>query len=88
MSMNTEKGKTESVMDDAAITTKIKAKLAADDLLSAFSVKVSTDNCVVTLKGKVKDNRALEQLLDIARKTAGVKDVLCQVEVEDKNVNA
>ncbi|EIT69766.1 MULTISPECIES: BON domain-containing protein [Hydrocarboniphaga] len=58
---------------DAATTTKIKAKLAADRNLSATDIHVETTAGVVTLSGKV-DNEAQVAL---AEKTVkGIKGVV------------
>ena len=37
---------------DAGVTTKVKAKFAADDTVKAYQINVDTDRKIVTLKGK------------------------------------
>ncbi len=39
---------------DAGITTAVKSKLAADDMVKAYQVDVDTSNKVVTLSGDVE----------------------------------
>ena len=39
---------------DAGITTAVKSKLAADDMVKAYKVDVDTENKVVTLSGDVE----------------------------------
>src|SRR5687768_1521015 len=46
--------KAKDVIDDATITTKIKAEFAKDKAVSALSIKVDTDKGVVKLSGNAK----------------------------------
>jgi len=64
-------------MDDAAITTAVRAKLAADGKVPADSIDVDTKAGVVTLKGTVKSEQEKQEVLQVARDTQGV------VKVED-----
>lgn len=68
---------------DAAITTNVKTKLAADEAVKAYEVDVTTRNRVVTLSGEVDNQTAKEQALRIARETDGVRDVIDQLRVEE-----
>lgn len=68
-------------MDDAWITSKIEAKLAADPEVSAFNVDVDTDDGVVRLSGVVKTSRARNEAADLARNTEGVKRVRNDISV-------
>lgn len=68
---------------DAGITTKIKAKMAADDTVKAYQIDVTTNNRVVTLTGKVDTANAKEQAVAIARNTEGVRDIIDQVTVSE-----
>jgi hyperosmotically inducible periplasmic protein len=69
------------VIADSAITTKIKAQLAADDILSGSDINVTTENGVVTLSGTVKDKSLRERAGRIASGTDGVKRVTNDIEV-------
>jgi hyperosmotically inducible protein len=64
-------------MDDAAITTAVRARLAADGKVPADSLDVDTKGGVVTLKGTVKSEQEKQEALQAARDTHGV------VKVED-----
>ena len=75
MSTNIKPGKTESLIDDVAITAKIKAKFAVDDLVKALRVHVETTNRKVRLSGYVGSERAKNQAVKIANDTAGVEKV-------------
>lgn len=66
---------------DAGITTAVKSKLAADDMVKAYQVDVETDNNVVTLRGDVETVAQKERAVLIARDTDGVADVIDQLRV-------
>ena len=62
-------------VDDATITTRVKASFATDSTVSAMSIKVDTLKGVVQLSGFAKsaDERLTAERL--ARKVGGVSDV-------------
>ena len=66
---------------DAGITTAVKSKLAADDMVKAYQVDVDTANKVVTLSGDVETAAQKEHAVMIARNTDGVADVIDQLRV-------
>jgi hypothetical protein len=66
---------------DAGITTAVKSKLAADDMVKAYQVDVDTSNKVVTLSGDVETAAQKEHAVMIARNTNGVADVIDQLRV-------
>lgn len=66
---------------DAAITTNVKTKLAADEAVKAYEVDVTTRNRVVTLSGEVESQMAKEQALRIARETDGVREVVDELQI-------
>jgi len=61
-----------SYVDDAAITTSVKAKFAEDKTVSATSISVETLNGTVQLSGFTKSGAEKMQAENIAR---GVKNV-------------
>jgi len=71
------------VASDSAITSKIKAKYAADSIVSVFIISVRTYEGRVTLSGVVNSFVARDQAMDLAKSTAGVKTVTNQIVVED-----
>ena len=72
-----------SYVKDSAITTKIKAKLAAENLTSTMHIKVDTDsNGVVWLSGTAKTQAEIDQAVTIARNTEGVKSVENHIKVK------
>ncbi|MGH9448386.1 MAG: BON domain-containing protein, partial [Terriglobia bacterium] len=77
--------KTAQGPNDQQIVTSIQAKLYQNQTLKALPVNVTVEHGVVTLKGTV--NAPLEKLAvdDIAEKTAGVKQVVDNIEVTPKS---
>jgi hyperosmotically inducible protein len=67
---------------EAAITTKIKAKMALDDSIKARSIDVSTDGSTVTLGGTVGSVAEHDRALALARETAGVTQVIDRLKVQ------
>jgi hyperosmotically inducible periplasmic protein len=70
-------------VDDAAITTKVKAKLAADGDINPFNIDVDTNEGVVTLQGRVAKEEARTKAEQLARETEGVRRVINLVKVGD-----
>jgi hyperosmotically inducible protein len=68
---------------DSAITTKVKAKLAAKHLTTLTRIKVDTDeNGVVWLSGKAPTEDARDLAAMIAKNTDGVNAVHNDIAVE------
>lgn len=63
------------VVDDASITTVVKAKLLGDSFLKGIAVSVSTFEGTVTLTGSVSNEKQRERVVSIARSVKGVKRV-------------
>ena len=66
---------------DVGVTTKVKAKLAADDTVKAYKIDVDTSRKVVTLSGTVDSQAAKSQAVTLARATEGVTSVVDNVVV-------
>lgn len=62
-------------IDDAAITTAVKAKFAADKTVAATSISVETLNGTVQLSGFAKSAAEKAQAETIARGTKNVRAV-------------
>ena len=67
--------KTGAALSDTAITTKVKAKFAADSTVSATKIHVDTDNGVVKLTGTAKSQDEAAKAAEIAKSTEGVASV-------------
>ncbi len=62
-------------IDDAAITTSIKSKYLADDILKGLDISVETEHGVVMLTGSVQGEAAREHATQIAQGVDGVVSV-------------
>ena len=71
----TTRQSTGEYIDDAAITTKVKAALVKDPVVKAVDVKVDTFKGVVQLSGFVDNNEQRAQAERVAASTAGVMSV-------------
>ena len=74
--------KAKETIAEAAITAKIKAKMALDDSIKARAIDVSTNDATVTLTGKVGSRAERERAVALARETAGVTHVVDGLRVE------
>ena len=66
---------------NAAITTRIKSKMALDEIVEAANIDVDTSNGVVTLTGPVASAEERERALRLARETEGVSSVVDRLDV-------
>ncbi len=62
-------------VDDATITTKVKAKLFDDSVMRGLAVSVKTFEGEVTLTGGVDTTEQKERAAEIARSATGVRNV-------------
>jgi osmotically-inducible protein OsmY len=69
-------------VDDATITAKVNASLAADKDLSAIRIDVDTRDGVVTLSGPTPSATARERASEIARGVKGVSSVNNQLTIK------
>ena len=60
---------------DTAITSQIKAKLLADDMVPSRNITVETSDGVVQLSGSVESRQQADRAADIAKAVSGVKSV-------------
>jgi len=61
---------------DPGITTAVKSKFAADDVVKAYKIDVDTKDHVVTLTGAVDSSQAKTRAVQLARATDGVNNVI------------
>jgi len=80
--IRTESVKAGEKLEDVWLATKIHAKFVGDRDIKARDVKVSVDDGVVTLKGRVLNESEHQLALTLARNTAGVKQVVDNLDVE------
>jgi len=70
-----QKESTGEYFDDSVITAKIKAKLAKDDFLKSFQIRVESRKGVVQLSGFVDSQTLIDKAGDVAKGIEGVKSV-------------
>ena len=66
----------EDVLNDGALTAKIKSKMALDDMVQARSIDVTTKSGVVTLSGTVRSTTEHDRAVQLAKETSGVTRVV------------
>ena len=71
-------------IDDAKITTTVKAKLAADKAANLTRISVETTNNVVSLTGQVDSKDQKERAEKIAKQVNGVKRVNNKLRIKEK----
>ena len=69
---------------EAALTSKIKAKMVLDDNITARTIDVTTDGSTVTLSGVVRSADEHARAVRLARETSGVTQVVDHLRVEVK----
>jgi hyperosmotically inducible protein len=73
--------KVKETVSEAALTTKIKAKMALDDSVKARAVGVTTTGTTVTVSGTVRSAAERERAVALARETAGVTQVIDRLQI-------
>lgn len=73
------------VLDDAAITTRVKARLVADPDVNAFHIDVDTIDGRVTLNGKVATEHQRQEAGELAERTEGVVSIVNLIQVAGKD---
>jgi hyperosmotically inducible protein len=73
--------KVQDAIGEAEVTTKIKAKMALDEVVKARAIDVTTDGTTVTLKGTVGSREEHDRAVALARETAGVTRVVDELRI-------
>ena len=76
--------KAEQYVDDAGITTAVKAKLAADKIKTLVRVSVDTVGGVVTLTGTVESANQKKHAEEVARGVKGVSKVVNNLQIAQR----
>jgi osmotically-inducible protein OsmY len=76
-----EAERTGDLLNDAALTSSIKAKLLAEMTTPGVEIDVDAENGVVTLSGTVPSRAAADLAVSIVRRTEGVKSVVNNLRV-------
>ena len=72
------------VIDDATVSTKLRADLARDKTTSAMNIKIETTKGVVRLSGEAKSKAEADKAGLIAKGAAGVARVENNIRVTGK----
>jgi hyperosmotically inducible protein len=72
-------------IDDATITTEVKAKLTGEKAANFTRIDVDTTNQVVTLNGIVESADQRARAEQLARQVGGVKSVKNNLQVQKKS---
>jgi len=67
---------------EAALTSKIKAKMVLDDNIKARAIDVTTNDSSVTLSGTVRSVDEHDRAMRLARETTGVTHVIDRLRIE------
>ena len=66
----------QDTLNEAALTTNIKAKMALDDTVKASAINVTTHGSTVTLSGTVRSQSEHDKAMSLAKETEGVTQVI------------
>ena len=72
-------------IDDATITTEVKAKLTGEKAANFTRIDVDTTNQVVTLNGIVESADQRARAEQLARQVGGVKSVKNNLQIQKKS---
>ena len=72
-------------LSDAGISDMVLIKLSADREVKGGALKVDTKNGVVTMSGTLDSQRLKDKAGKIAKKVKGVKQVVNNISLKEKN---
>ena len=72
------------VVEDGALTAKIKSKMALDDHVKARDIDVDTSDGLITLTGTLQSEKEHERAVQLALETEGVRTIIDALVVSDK----
>jgi osmotically-inducible protein OsmY len=78
-------GKLKESTREAALTSKIKAKMVLDDTIKARAVDVTTEGSTVTVSGLVHSKTEHDRALQLVRETSGVTSVVDHLRVAQQD---
>ena len=73
---------------DSWITTQLKSKLLFDGDISSINYNIQTIKGTVYLMGVAQDQKELDKVIDIARRTSRVKNVVSYVRIKPQYLTA
>ena len=72
------------VVEDGALTAKIKSKMALDDHVKARDIDVDTSDGLITLTGTLQSEEEHERAVRLALETEGVRTIIDALVVSDE----
>ena len=70
---------------DDSIYDNVRRKLASDPIVKGGGLQVDVKQGAVTLRGKVDEQKQKDRAAKLAKKVAGVKSVVNELEVEHRS---
>ncbi len=67
---------------DGLLTDQVRIRLAGDPMVNGGALEVDVKNGVVTLRGKVRTEKARERAEKVAKKVKGVKSVTNEIKID------
>jgi len=74
--------KVKETVDEAALTAKIKVKMALDDSVKARAIDVTTSGTTVTLTGTLHSRAERDKAVALARETASITNVVDRLTIK------
>lgn len=81
VTIESENGIEKNIVPDSVITAEIVTQYLNDIDIKLLNIRVETVNGIVTLTGKVPNVTIKEKIIDIARDTVGVKEVIAIIDI-------
>ena len=70
------------MMDDAVVSTEVRARIAADDSMADAQVEVTAHDGIVIVSGTVGSPEAIDKINDIVRQTSGARELKSNIRVQ------
>jgi len=70
------------MMDDAVVSTEVRARIAADDSMADAQVEVTAHDGIVIASGTVGSPEALEKINHIVRETPGARELKSNIRIQ------
>ena len=72
------------IVDDAIITTEVKALLLGDSQIESFQISIDTHQGIVTLSGNVPSKRMIDRAIELTRTVEGIEEINSLLRVDDE----
>lgn len=72
------------IVDDAIITTEVKALFLGDSQIESFKISIDTHQGIVTLSGNVPSKRMIDRAIELTRTVDGIEEINSLLRVDDE----